>query len=65
MGSSQTRKGYITCLLLGCDLLVVLRNTGENRFVFIVECYAHGIIDGEAIDELAARRYEATEIRIY
>jgi len=38
----------IVCILLGCDTPVVLRPIVDG-FVFIGECYIHGIMDGELI----------------
>jgi hypothetical protein len=42
--------GDIVCILFGCDTPVVLRPIGDG-FVFIGECYIHGIMDGELITE--------------
>lgn len=65
MAPFQTRRGDIVCVLLGCDMPVVLRKSTGNHCTFIGECYSHGIMYGEAMEELAVGKYEATEFRIY
>jgi hypothetical protein len=42
--------GDVVCILFGCDTPVVLRPVG-NDFLFVGECYVHGIMDGELIKE--------------
>ena len=37
------------CILFGGSVPFVLRDTGDGHFIFIGECYIHGIMDGEAI----------------
>jgi hypothetical protein len=55
-----TRNGYIglapsaaqeedfVCVLLRCSVPVVLRREMDH-YIFVGECYMHGIMDGEAI----------------
>jgi hypothetical protein len=37
----------------------------ENHYVFIGDCYAHGFMDGEAIEKLAAGKFSVTEFRVH
>jgi hypothetical protein len=39
----------MVCVLLGCNVPVVIRQQAPNRHVLIGECYMHGIMDGEAM----------------
>ena len=43
--------GDIVCLLLGGDMPVVLRkDMSDGRYVFLGDCYVHGIMYGEALE---------------
>jgi hypothetical protein len=65
----QARVGDVICVLFGCDMPVVLRRpkkrTEENRYVFVGECYMHGIMNGEAVEGSSAGKYNVTEFRIH
>ncbi|KAF8866142.1 hypothetical protein BDZ45DRAFT_683533 [Acephala macrosclerotiorum] len=37
------------CILFGCSVPVVLRQVRSGRYIFIGECYVHGMMDGKAI----------------
>jgi hypothetical protein len=59
MGLAPTaaRIGDIICILYGCSVPVILRpffegeiDDGETYFLFVGECYVHGMMDGEAIE---------------
>jgi hypothetical protein len=65
MAPSPTHKGDIVCVLIGCDMPVILRKRSENHYIFIGECYAHGIMQGEAMKELAEGKYMKKEFRIH
>ena len=64
LASQKAERGDLICILFGCSVPVVLRKrvtNGSTWYQFIGECYAHGIMDGEAIaamskdqDKLAA-----------
>ena len=43
------RGGDKLCLLLGGQTLFCLRPSGDS-YLFVGECYAHGVMDGEALD---------------
>jgi hypothetical protein len=44
----RTRENDIVCVLYGCSVPVVLREEGDE-YVFIGECFVHGLMDGEAV----------------
>ena len=46
---STIREGDRICVLLGGDVVYVLRPQGED-WQFVAEAYVHGIMDGEAMD---------------
>ncbi|PMD34449.1 HET-domain-containing protein [Hyaloscypha variabilis F] len=39
----------IICVLLGCNLPIVLRPTARGQFQVVGECYVHGLSDAEAL----------------
>lgn len=47
----HTQAGDIVCVLFGCSMPVILRKA-ENHYIFIGESYVHGIMDGEAIQQM-------------
>jgi hypothetical protein len=58
-----TRKGDKIFVLLGCRTPVILRPQGDT-FQLIGECYIHGIMYGEVIDELEAGKYQLQDVTI-
>jgi hypothetical protein len=46
---SGVKAGDIICVLLGCDVPMILRPNEEERFSIVGECYCHGIMDGAAL----------------
>ena len=65
MAPLQTSVGDVICVLFGCDMPVVLRKIDENSYTFIGGCYVHGIMEGEAMRDMAAGKYRIKDIRIY
>ncbi|KAI1164739.1 hypothetical protein F5B18DRAFT_234256 [Nemania serpens] len=51
LGPAATRVGDSVCVLLGGQMLYVLRPAAGDRHEFIGECYVHGLMDGEALGE--------------
>ncbi|PMD33030.1 HET-domain-containing protein [Hyaloscypha variabilis F] len=49
LAPAETKCGDIICILLGCDVPVVLLSHGEERYSIVGECYCHGIMDGSAL----------------
>lgn len=52
LGSHSTRPGDIIAVLSGGKTPYVLRKSGRALHRFLGECYVHGIMDGEALEEL-------------
>jgi hypothetical protein len=52
----NTRIGDRVHILLGCKTPVILRPIGDH-FQFIGECYIHGIMRGEAMEDLKQGKY--------
>jgi hypothetical protein len=50
-GTNICRVGDLLCVLLGCNLSVILRPV-EKHYEFIGEAYLHGIMHGEAIQAM-------------
>jgi hypothetical protein len=44
--------GDILVVLNGCSVPVVFRPGIDGRFQFVGECYIHGMMDGEAVENL-------------
>ncbi|EXJ69490.1 uncharacterized protein A1O5_07526 [Cladophialophora psammophila CBS 110553] len=53
-----TRKGDHVCLLLGGDVLYVIRPALNGRFTFVGECFVYGLMHGEAMESLPEDRVE-------
>ena len=43
-----TKPGDRVCVLLGCQMPLLLRKTSGLQFQVVGECYIHGLMDGEA-----------------
>lgn len=44
-----TQAGDVLCVLLGCHLPIILRPTVDDTYEVVGHCYAHGLMNGEAI----------------
>lgn len=52
LAPKAAKQGDIICILFGCSVPVLLRKRGEEHedgYIFIGECYLHGVMDGEAV----------------
>ena len=60
----NAQPGDLVYVLLSGQVLHLLRPV-EQHFVFVGECYIHGMMDGEALDMLknGSRKLETIEIR--
>jgi hypothetical protein len=70
MASHRTRKGDLICVLLGCNIPVVLRKRKEDKqseelveesYEFVGECYLHGFMNGEA---LSCGKFKTEDLRL-
>lgn len=59
-----TRHGDIVAVMFGCRLPVVLRPKGKH-FLFIGECYVHGLMYGESMDDLKRGLYRIVEFELH
>ncbi|KAI6773008.1 hypothetical protein HG530_003966 [Fusarium avenaceum] len=60
----ETQDGDFICILYGCSVPVVLRETPDKkRMILIGEAYAHGKMDGEAMEDVPERNLETFYIQ--
>jgi hypothetical protein len=62
LGPAVMKKGDVICVLFGGKLPFCLRPIGK-QYLFVGECYAHGLMKGEALDmmdcgELSEKEFE-------
>ncbi|OJJ75593.1 hypothetical protein ASPBRDRAFT_37887 [Aspergillus brasiliensis CBS 101740] len=48
---AKAQEGDLICVLFGCSVPVILRKQ-DDHYIFIGESYVHGIMDGEAIEQM-------------
>jgi len=60
LGQEGSQAGDVICILAGGETPFVLRQSPahEGRFQFLAECYVHGVMDGEAMNNQASSRRE-------
>lgn len=51
LGPVAARIGDKVCVLLGGQVLYVLRDRDEGCYEFVGECYVHGMMDGQALED--------------
>jgi hypothetical protein len=55
LGHEGLDAGDIVCILSGGEVPFILRETAKREdrgvFQFLSECYVHGVMDGEAVDD--------------
>lgn len=60
LGPEKTKRRMQVCILYGCSVPILLRKmqdpiTKEEYFIFMGECYVHGLMNGEATEMAKAR----------
>ena len=58
LGNSEVRVGDMVCILFGCSVPVLLRQITQGKtpeFLFVGECYVHGMMDGEAVSKFGSK----------
>ena len=55
LGPARARCGDHICLLMGCDIPVLLRSEGDH-YVLVGEAYVHGFMQGEADADIQSRK---------
>ncbi|KAJ3566474.1 hypothetical protein NPX13_g7116 [Xylaria arbuscula] len=58
----HAKLGDAIFILKGCKAPVILRPAGDGTYSILGECYIDGIMHGEAMEDLAAGRYQARQI---
>jgi Heterokaryon incompatibility protein (HET) len=59
----DTERGDEVWILYGCNIPVLLRKLDSGRWRFVGECYIHGYMYGEVVEELRmGRRQESTVV---
>jgi hypothetical protein len=58
LGPAASQVGDQSCIILGCDSPLILRPTGNNRWLVVGRCYMHGVEDGKAFLGDLPRRYQ-------
>ena len=48
LAPQHAQSGDQICILLGCDLPMLLRPTSESQYQVVGPCYVHGLMNGEA-----------------
>ncbi|KAH8728599.1 hypothetical protein GQ44DRAFT_724064 [Phaeosphaeriaceae sp. PMI808] len=51
LGPAAAQIGDKICVLLGGQVLYVLRDRNDSHFEFVRECYVHGMMDGQACED--------------
>lgn len=51
LGPAAAQVDDQVCLLLGGQVLYVLRDREDNHYEFVGECYVHGMMDGQACED--------------
>ncbi|KAI1360286.1 heterokaryon incompatibility protein-domain-containing protein [Xylaria arbuscula] len=58
----HAKLGDAIFILKGCNAPLILRPAGDGTYSILGECYIDGIMHGEAMEDLAAGRYQARQI---
>ena len=52
MGLPESCCGDVVCILFGSDFPFIVRQTADDAFQLIGECYVHGLMKGEALERV-------------
>jgi hypothetical protein len=64
MGPEHIKLGDQICLLMGCDIPIILRSEGDH-FVLVGEAYVHGFMQGEADTDIQNRKLPLRKFSIH
>lgn len=65
MAPCRVRKGDQVCVLLGCSMPLILRQSKvESQYGVIGECYLHRFMNGEALEELDSGKLKIKEFQL-
>jgi hypothetical protein len=48
--------------IIDCSFPILLRKTTNNSYIYLGECYIHGMMDGEAMDGVERRSLQSLNI---
>lgn len=51
LGPRGLARDDVVCVLYGCGVPMMLRPTSNDNFLVVGECYIHGMMDGESIED--------------
>jgi hypothetical protein len=54
IGPQYLQNDDVVCILYGAAVPFVIRPVGDGNYLLVGECYVHGIMAGEVIDQMAA-----------
>jgi len=63
LAPEDVKEGDVICILFGGKVPYALRPR-DGHYLFLGECYVHGIMDGEAMDMLTDGRIQETTFDI-
>lgn len=64
LGPRRIKKGDVLCILLGCNVPLVLRKQ-DQHYILVGECYVSGIMNGEALQQTPNGVAKFEDITIY
>ena len=64
LGPARAKLGDHICLLMGCDIPILLRSEGDH-FVLVREAYVHGFMQGEADSDLQNQKLRLQKFSIH
>jgi hypothetical protein len=64
LGPARAKLGDHICLLMGCDIPILLRSEGDH-FVLVGEAYVHGFMQGEAGSDIQNRKLRLQKFSIH
>lgn len=64
LGPNIIQKGDIVCVLFGGKMPFCLRPLENGSYHLVGECYVHGLMEGQAIDDLRQGHYSETNFEI-
>jgi hypothetical protein len=64
MGPLNIKNGDLICVLLGCDLPLILRKT-EGHYLVIGECFVLGLMDGDALQDIVDKKVFLQDLEIH
>ncbi|KAH7236818.1 heterokaryon incompatibility protein-domain-containing protein [Fusarium redolens] len=64
LGPPDIQPGDAICVLLGGCVAYALRRSADETWIYVGECYIHGIMDGEAVAKAIKDKIDFVEYRI-